>query len=57
MAAIKFEKQGHAAWITLNRPEAKNLMNAEMFILLAEAWEEVRNNPDIRVAVLTGAGQ
>lgn len=57
MAAVLFEKRGHAAWLTINRPQARNTMNAEVFVLLAEAWEEVRVDRDIRVAVLTGAGQ
>ncbi len=56
MPALLFDKRGHTAWITINRPEAKNTMNAEVFVLLHEAWEEVRANAEIRVAVLTGAG-
>lgn len=54
--AVLFEQRDHTAWITLNRPDAKNTMNAEVFVLLAEAWDEVRTNTSIRVAVLTGAG-
>lgn len=53
---VVFERRGQAAWVTINRPGAKNTMNAAVFVGLAEAWEEVRANPDIRVAVLTGAG-
>ncbi len=56
MPAVIFEKRGHSAWITINRPEAKNTMNAEVFVLLHEAWEAVRDDSDIRVAILTGAG-
>lgn len=55
-SAVLFEQRGAVAWITLNRPEAKNTMNAEVFVGLVDAWEEVRSNSDIRVAVLTGAG-
>lgn len=57
MSAVLFEQRGHVAWITLNRPEAKNTMNAEVFVRLAECWDEVRNNDDIRVAVLTASGR
>lgn len=57
MGAIRFEKRGQQAWITLNRPEQKNLMNGEMFAQLADAWEEVRADDGIRVAVVTGAGE
>lgn len=56
MNAIKFEKRGHAAWITLNRPDAKNMLNGDMFVELADAWQEVRADDAIRVAVVTGAG-
>ena len=57
MNAIKFEKRGQQAWITLNRPEFKNTINGDMFVELADAWEEVRNDSDIRVAVLTATGE
>lgn len=57
MSAILFEKRGSAAWITINRPEAKNTMNADVFVGLTEAWQEVREDNAIRVAVLTAAGE
>jgi enoyl-CoA hydratase len=57
MSAIKLEKRGQQAWITLNRPQAKNMLNGESFVGLADAWEEVREDEGIRVAVLTAAGE
>jgi enoyl-CoA hydratase len=57
MSAVIYEKRGHVAWVTLNRPEAHNIMHAQMFVLLAQAWREVREDRDVRVAVLTGAGE
>ena len=56
MSAILFEKRGQQAWITLNRPGAKNMLDADMFVELADAWQEVREDDGIRVAVLTAAG-
>ena len=56
MNTILFEKRGQQAWITLNRPAAKNVLNGDMFVELADAWEEVRDDAAIRVAVLTAAG-
>ena len=50
MSSVLFEKRGQVAWVTLNRPAAKNTMNAEVFVLLAEAWREVREDKSIRVA-------
>lgn len=57
MNTILFEKRGHQAWITLNRPAAQNRMNGEMFVELADAWQEVRDDSAIRVAVLTATGE
>ena len=42
MPAVLYEKRGHAAWITLNRPAARNTLDAEAFVLLRDAWREVR---------------
>ncbi|MBW2243574.1 MAG: enoyl-CoA hydratase/isomerase family protein [Deltaproteobacteria bacterium] len=57
MSAVLYEKRGHVAWVTLNRPEAKNLLNGDMFIGLIDAWQEVRADDEVRVAVLTAAGE
>ena len=57
MNTIQFEKRGQQAWITLNRPEVRNTINGEMFVELADAWKEVREDDGIRVAVLTAAGE
>jgi enoyl-CoA hydratase len=56
MSDLLFERRGAVAWITINRPEANNTLNAAVFVGLVDAWAEVRRNPDIRVAVLTAAG-
>ena len=56
MTAIIFEKRGQQAWITLNRPEQGNTLNGDMFVELADAWDEVRADDAIRVAVLTASG-
>lgn len=50
------ERQGHVLVATMNRPEAKNALSPEMLELMSETWDEVNANPDIRCAVLTGAG-
>ena len=44
------------ARITINRPEAMNAMDPEVYALLSEAWIDVRDNPDVWVAIVTGAG-
>ena len=56
MALVEYETRGHIALITLNRPEARNAINPEVAARLADAWEEVKSNDEVRVAVLTGKG-
>ena len=55
--AIDLEQSGHIATITINRPERLNALDAEHYHLLSQAWSIVRDDPDIRVAVVTGAGE
>lgn len=50
------EREGHTLIVTMNRPEARNALSGEMMRIMSEAWDEVNANPDIRVAILTGAG-
>jgi enoyl-CoA hydratase/carnithine racemase len=45
------------ALITINRPERLNAMDAEHYQALSQAWRTVRDDPAIRVAIVTGAGE
>ncbi len=56
MPVVLFEKKGHIAYITLNRPEVMNAMNLEMWGAMTEAWLKVRDDPDVWTAIVTGAG-
>lgn len=53
---VRYEKDGHVAWITLDRPEVLNAMNAAMHERLAEVWTDFEADDDIWVGVLRGAG-
>jgi|SRR5688572_14511556 2-(1,2-epoxy-1,2-dihydrophenyl)acetyl-CoA isomerase len=55
--AIEFTVDAQVAWITLNRPDARNAINDQMREELFAALTEARTNPDIRAVVLTGAGK
>ncbi|MFN8556849.1 MAG: enoyl-CoA hydratase/isomerase family protein [Dehalococcoidia bacterium] len=46
----------HVAVVTINRPEKRNAVNREAVRRLAEAWFTIKDDADIWVAVLTGAG-
>jgi enoyl-CoA hydratase len=50
------ERDGPVLTVTMNRPEARNALSSEMLRIMGDAWDEVNANPDIRVAILTGAG-
>ncbi|AFR49427.1 crotonase/enoyl-CoA hydratase family protein [Gordonia sp. KTR9] len=50
------ERRDNVLVITLNRPEARNAVNASVSIAVGGALEEAENDPEIRVIVLTGAG-
>ena len=55
---LLFEKTaGGVAWLTLNRPEVLNAVNMAMRDELWSALEAVRDDPEVRVAVLRGAGE
>jgi len=42
--------------VTIDRPHVLNALNRAAHDALARAWDEVRDDPDVRVAVLTGSG-
>lgn len=42
--------------ITINRPDKLNALNASVFTDLDKAVDEINNNPEIRSAIITGAG-
>ncbi len=50
------ERRGHVLIVTMNRPEARNALSGPMMALMRQAWDQVDNDPGIRVCVLTGAG-
>jgi enoyl-CoA hydratase len=55
--AVIYEKAGAIAVITMNRPEVRNALNAEMLCRLADAWQDVNDDPAILAAIFTGAGE
>jgi enoyl-CoA hydratase len=56
VALVDYQVEGHVARITINRPEAKNAINPEVACRLTDAWHSVRDNAEVRVAVLAGTG-
>jgi crotonobetainyl-CoA hydratase len=55
-AGVQYRKDGPIARVTIDRPHVLNALNRPAHDALAGVWDEVRDDPDVRVAVLTGSG-
>ena len=54
--AVDYKKEGRIAIFTLNRPEALNAINAQLTRELKEAMIDFRDDNDLWVGIITGAG-
>jgi E-phenylitaconyl-CoA hydratase len=54
---VLYERDGHIATITYNRPEALNAINAQLRADLNAAWVRFRDDEEAWVAIVTGAGR
>src|SRR6266567_9279272 len=52
----RVERDGHVVVLTMDRPEARNALSPDMLVGLADGFEYVDREPEVRVAILTGAG-
>jgi enoyl-CoA hydratase len=50
------DRCGPVLRVTFNRPDKKNAVTPEMVVGLADAWRQLRDDADLRVAILTGVG-
>jgi len=55
-AYVEFGSKDGIAFITLNRPEKLNAMHEEMWAELIRAWDRFSSDANLRVAVVSGAG-
>lgn len=55
--AIDYRLEDQVAWVTLNRPDARNAINDQMRGELFAVLEDARVNADVRCLVLTGSGK
>jgi enoyl-CoA hydratase/carnithine racemase len=53
---VLYEKKGAIAYVTVNRPKVLNALNAQTVRELRAAFEDARNDGDVRGVILTGAG-
>ncbi|MFF2751167.1 enoyl-CoA-hydratase DpgD [Kitasatospora sp. NPDC058048] len=54
---VLYERAGHVARVTLNRPHVLNAMDQRMHAELGAVWDEVERDDEVRLVVLTGAGE
>ena len=54
---VLYEKRGHVAYVTIHNPDKANILDRTTSDELAEAWKNIWDDLDVRVAILTGAGE
>jgi crotonobetainyl-CoA hydratase len=54
---VRYEKRDRIAWVTINRPEVMNALHPPANEELSRVWDDVAADPDVWVAILTGAGE
>ncbi|ABD07954.1 Enoyl-CoA hydratase/isomerase [Rhodopseudomonas palustris HaA2] len=54
--AVIIEQRDQALWITINRPDKRNAINAGVVEGIRTGWKQAHDDPSVRVIVLTGAG-
>ena len=55
--AVLYLKKDGVAWVTLNKPQAQNRVNLRMCTELRGVCEAIAQDDDVRLAVITGAGE
>src|ERR1700742_754341 len=56
-SSVLIEKRETSLWITINRPEKRNAINADVIAGIAKGYRAAHDDAAIRVIVLTGAGE
>ena len=56
LETLLYREENRVAYVTLNRPEVQNSFDYTMIDELAQVWQALRGNDDVRAVVLTGAG-
>lgn len=54
--AVLIERRGQALWITINRPDKRNAINADVVAGISRGYRQAHDDAAVRVIVLTGAG-
>src|ERR1700749_3406710 len=54
--SVILDKRGQAFWITINRPDKRKALNGDVIAGLSRGYRQAHEDKDVRVIVLTGAG-
>ena len=54
---VTYEKRDHIAWVEINRPELMNALHLAADTELFHVWQDFDADPELRVAILSGAGE
>jgi len=57
MSKLTYEKRDRIAYVTINRPEARNAIDPDVHRLMVEVWTDFRDDASVDVAILTGASE
>jgi len=57
MSGVSFQVEDHVATVTIDRPEVMNAVDLATEAELIRIWEDIERRDDVRVVVLTGAGE
>ena len=50
---VIYEKKGHVAYVTINRPEVRNALHSYAYAELRACWRDIGLDPDIYVGIVT----
>ncbi len=56
MSKVTYEKRDRIAYLTINRPEARNAIDPDVHQAMIRAWTDFAEDDSVEVAILTGAG-
>jgi enoyl-CoA hydratase/carnithine racemase len=57
LRGVRYEVRDHIAYVTLDRPDRGNSLAPPMQAMFRAIWTDVRDNPDVRVAILGSSGE
>jgi methylglutaconyl-CoA hydratase len=56
-SSVILDKRGQSLWITINRPDKRNALNGDVIAGIARGYRQAHDDSEVRVIVLTGAGE